>query len=67
MSGKIDVRKKEARLVEDGRAFLLAVEALCDWMNDNDMAADHQDQRPDDFKRVSETMERFRATLGENQ
>jgi len=50
-------------LLENGRAFLKAVEALCDWMNGNEIAADHKAAKPDDFNRLCETMVSFRSSI----
>ncbi len=50
-------------LAADGWAFLEAVEALCDWINGNDVVADYAIACPDDYERVSETMVKFRNTL----
>lgn len=50
-------------LHSDGKAFLKAVEALCDWMNGNDLSADHESQKPEDFKAICESMVAFRAAL----
>lgn len=32
--------------------FVKATEALVDWMNGNDMSADHAEQKPEDHKRL---------------
>jgi hypothetical protein len=50
-------------LYTHGAEFMGAVEALCDWMNGNDLSADHAEQKPGDFKRLSVAMEAFRAAL----
>jgi hypothetical protein len=46
-----------------GQEFLEAAEAVFDWMNGNDLSADHEEQRPDDFRRVSEALVAFRTAL----
>ncbi len=51
------------RLENDGKEFLEAAEAVFDWMNGNDLSADHEEQKPDDFKRVSEALVAFRTAL----
>lgn len=50
-------------LLEDGKEFLEAAEAVFDWMNGNDLSADHAEQRPGDFERVSSALVKFRAAI----
>ena len=50
-------------LVEVGREFHEAVEDLCDWMNNNDLSADHKDQKPQDFERLCQAMIKHRVAL----
>lgn len=47
----------------EGEEFLAAVEGLLDWMNANDLTADHKDQCPEDFHRLVSAMIAFRAAL----
>ena len=51
------------RLRASGREFMEAAEAVFDWMNGNDLSADHEEQHPDDFERVSKALVAFRAAL----
>lgn len=61
--------KSDAPVVTDsdirtkGREFLEAAEAVFDWMNGNDLSADHEAQHPEDFDRVSSALVAFRAAL----
>jgi len=50
-------------LLQEGSAFLMAAEAVFDWMNGNDLSADHKKAHPEDFKQVSETLLAFRAAI----
>lgn len=52
-----------ASLRKSGQEFLEAAEAVFDWMNGNDLSADHEEQKPDDFERVSKALVEFRAAL----
>ncbi|AXV16467.1 hypothetical protein CYG48_12685 [Neorhizobium sp. SOG26] len=45
------------------RDFMGATEALLDWMNGNELAADHKRQRPEDFERLCTTMQALHAAL----
>lgn len=56
-------RDELVMLKEAGREFLEAAEAVFDWMNGNDLSADHSEQKPEDFERVSEALVKFRALL----
>lgn len=47
--------------------FLEAVEALCDWMNGNDLSADHADQCPEDFECLCRTMEALQSALSQGE
>jgi len=56
------------RLRTSGREFMEAAEAVFDWMNGNDLSADHEEQHPEDFARVSKALVAFRAALsGSNE
>lgn len=55
------------RLRTNGREFIEAAEAVFDWMNGNDLSADHEEQHPDDFERVSKALVAFRAALAEGK
>lgn len=48
------------------REFVAAVEALLDWMNGNDMSADHADQKPQDYKRLCTALERMTKLSPDN-
>ncbi len=61
MSEPASVALDELR--REGAAFLEAVEALLDWMNGNDLSADHEDQQPKDYARVCATLTSFRAAI----
>lgn len=52
-----------ADALRDGREFLAAAEALLDWMNGNDLSADHADQKPEDYERLCAALEKFSAAL----
>lgn len=45
------------------REFVEATEALLDWMNGNDMSADHAEQKPEDYKRLCAALERINSIL----
>ena len=53
----------DAGVVEKAKAFLSAVVSLCDWLNGNDLSADHARLRPDDFGALSTAMTDLRAAL----
>ncbi len=58
-------KKSPAEIEASAREFLEATESLCDWMNDNDLSADHAAQQPADFVRFCAAMERLQEALGE--
>ena len=58
-------RPTPSDLMREVREFHASVELLLDWMNGNDLAADHADQKPEDFARLSSSLERLSAKLGE--
>ncbi len=45
------------------REFVEATEALLDWMNGNDLVADHADQRPKDYERLCTALDRINRLL----
>lgn len=58
-------------LVDAGSAFHEATERLLDWMNGNDLSADHAEQKPADFQALSSSLVAFADALktarGESQ
>lgn len=50
-------------LAAAAREFMSATEALLDWMNNTELAADHKKQQPEDFERLCTTMVALRAAL----
>ena len=58
-------KKSPDEIEKAAREFLAAAESLCDWMNGNDLAADHAGQKPEDYERLCTTMERLQAALGD--
>lgn len=50
-------------LEKAAREYLEATEAVFDWMNNNDIVADHAEARPDDYKRVNEAIAELRLAL----
>lgn len=58
-------KKSPDEIEAASRDFLAATEKLCDWMNGNDLVADHADQKPEDYERFCAAMERLQAALGE--
>ena len=45
------------------REFVEATVLLLDWMNGNDMSADHAEQKPEDYKRLCAALERINNLL----
>lgn len=43
--------------------FLKSVEALLDWMNGNDLSADHAESCPEDYERLDDLLPKFRASI----
>lgn len=59
-------KKSPEEIEAAAREFLAATELLCDWMNGNDISADHSDQKPEDYERLCAAMERMQDALGDN-
>lgn len=53
----------KANLHKTGQEYLVASEAVFDWMNGNDLSADHEEQCPRDFARVCKAIVEFRSAL----
>lgn len=51
------------KLEQTGASFLADVDCLCDWLNAQDISADHAESKPEDFDRLCDSMTEFRATL----
>lgn len=54
---------EKAKLHKTGQEYLVASEAVFDWMNGNDLSADHEEQCPQDFARVCKAIVEFRSAL----
>ena len=63
MIAAADRLEAASEMLEDGKEFLEAAEAVFDWMNGNDLSADHAEQRPGDFERISVALVKFRAAI----
>lgn len=61
---KLLASDKRVRALEEAvREYMAAVERAFDWMNGNDLVADHSEQCPEDYDRINAASERLRAAL----
>ena len=63
LSALAEKEREVERLREAGLEFYKATSALLDWMNGNDMSADHHASKPDDFGRLNDALEAFSAVI----
>lgn len=52
-----------AELIKVSSEFLEATEALCDWLNNHEIVADHAMAQPDDHDRLNAAMEAMQGVV----